>query len=148
MVSTNRFGMALLALAAFALIGRGAAAGEHKHEHGDKPGPNGGEIQEIGDKDDTHAELKHDHKNGKTTMWILASDMKTAVAIKDAPKINLKAKDGNKQIEMKPLNAKDGAASQWEASDENFKQDPLDGRISIQLNDGKKYNIKLDAHHK
>jgi hypothetical protein len=122
------------------------AADDHGHEHA-KPGPNGGELQEAGDKDGHQIEAKHDHKNGKTTIWILAKDLKTAVAIKDAPKINLKAKDGNKQIEMKAVNEKDGAASQWEASDEGFKQDPLDGRISIKLADGNKYSVKLDAHH-
>lgn len=148
MVRNNCLALALWAMASVMLAGR-AFGGEKKeeHKHEDKPGPNGGEIQEIGDKNDTHAELKHDHTNGKTTLWIVGSDLKTLVAIKDAPKINLKAKDGNKQIEMKPVNVKDGAASQWEASDENFKQDPLDGRISIKLPDGKKYNVKLDAHH-
>lgn len=135
----------LVLVAAMLLAGR--AYSEVHEEHDEKPGPNGGEVQEIGNKDDTHVELIHDHKNGKTTLWLLANDVKTPVAIKEAPKINLKAKDGNRQIEMKPVNAKDGVASQWEASDEGFKQDPLDGRIAIKFADGKQYNVKLDAHH-
>ena len=143
---SNQSKVILCLMAAVMLAGR-AYSEDKKHEHDEKPGPNGGEIQEVGNKEDTHVELKHDHKNGKTTLWILAADVKTPVLIKDAPKVNLKSKDGNKQIEMKPVNAKDGAASQWEASDEGFKQDPLDGRIAIKLADGKQYNVKLDAHH-
>ena len=147
MVRKHWFALALLAMATLTLSGSAYSEEKKEHKHEDKPGPNGGEVAEVGDKDDTHAELKHDHKNGKMVLWILASDQKTLIAIQESPKINLKAKDGNKQIEMKPVNLKDGAASQWEASDEGFKQDPLDGRISIKLNDGKKYNINLDAHH-
>lgn len=130
--------------------GTASGAGDHTDGHGHgheeaKPGPHGGEIQEIGDKEDTHAELVHDHAAGKTTLYLLGKDMKTPVAIKDAPKINLKAKTGNRQVEMKPVDAKDGTSSQFEAMDEGFKADPLDGRIAIMLG-GKQYNVKLDAH--
>ncbi|MCW8131965.1 MAG: hypothetical protein KIS92_16585 [Planctomycetota bacterium] len=130
-------------LAACVLNGVRAEEHHHDHDHGAK-GPHGGALQELGDKDDTHAELMHDEKAGKLTLYLIGKDGKTPVAIKDAPKLNLKAKDGNKQIEMKAVDAKEGAASQYEATDDALKADPLDGRISITLADGKKYNVKLD----
>ncbi|MCZ7648061.1 MAG: hypothetical protein M5U26_22845 [Planctomycetota bacterium] len=99
-----------------------------------------------GDPGDTHAELVHDHAGGKLTLYLLAKDMKSPVAIKEAPKLNLKAKDGNKQLEMKAVEPKDEKASQFVAEDESLKADPLAGRISITLDDGKKYNVKLEDH--
>lgn len=143
MVKQN--GRFIVACAALALFASGQLlAEEHKHE---AKGPHGGEIAEVGDKDDTHAELVHDEKAGKLTIYLLGKDQKTPVAIKDAPKINLKTKDGNKQIEMKAVEAKDGAASQYEATDEALKADPLDGRIVVTLADGKKYNVSLKHEH-
>ncbi len=133
-----KISLVAVALTVLAFSGRSLLSEEHKgHEHG-AAGPHGGEVQELGDKDGTHVELVHDHTNGKTTLYLLGKDQKTPVFIQQAPRINLKAKDGNRQVEMR--------ASQFEASDEGFKTDPIDGRISIEL-DGKKYNVKLDAHH-
>ncbi len=127
-----------VALSILAFSVRPLLSEEHKHEHG-AAGPHGGEVQELGDKDDTHVELVHDHANGKVTMYLLGKDQKTPVFIQQAPKINLKAKDGNRQVGM--------TAAQFEASDEGFKADPLDGRIAITLPDGKQYNVRLDEHH-
>lgn len=127
------------------------AGGGHDHDghdHGEEQkGPHGGEIQEVGDKEDTHAEIVHDSGAGKVILYLLGKDQKAPAAIKDTPKINLKTKDGNKQIEMKAVGAKDGKTSQFEAVDEVLKADPLDGRIAITLGDGKRYNVKLNAHH-
>ena len=125
--------------------GIGLAMAEEGHGHGEAKGPNGGEVQEIGDKDDHHVELIHDHTGGKVTLILLAKDVKTPVAIKNAPLINLQGKAGNKQVAMKPVDPVDGAASRWEGSDEAFKADPVHGRIAIELA-GKKYQLKLDAH--
>lgn len=139
----SRFAMFLLCsvVALFPIL----RAGEG-HAHGDEAaGPNGGEIQKVGDKADSHVEVKHDHTGGKTTLTILAKDLKTPVAVKDAPVINIRTKDGNKQIKMTPVNPVDGAASQWEAADDAFKTDPLDGRIVITL-EGEKFQVKLDPH--
>lgn len=136
----------VLLCARAALAGGGHDHGHGGHHHDDAPGPHGGEVQELGDPEGTHVELIHDHAAGKTALHLVAKDGKSPVAIKDAPKINLKAKSGNKQIVMKAVNpGQDGAASHFEASDEGFKADPLDGRIAI-LKGGKQYNVKLDAH--
>jgi hypothetical protein len=138
-----------LAVAILMLSGAALYAEDKKEEHHhDEAGPNGGELQDVGDTGGHHVEVKHDHTNGKTNFWVIAKDAKTAVALstKEAPKINLKTKDGNKKIDMKPVNEKDGKATQWEAADEGFKQDPIDGRIQFKLEDGKTYNVKLDPH--
>jgi len=136
-------------VAAMLVLSMALKAEEKKADHHhDEAGPNGGELQDVGDKDGHHVEVKHDHTNGKTAFWVIAKDAKTAVALllKEPPKVNLKAKDGNKQIEMKPVNEKDGKATHWTAAADGFKQDPLDGRIQFTLPDGKKYNVKLDPH--
>ena len=132
-----KISLVAMALSVLAFSGRSILSEERKHDHG-AAGPHGGEVQALGDKDDTHVELVHDHANGKVTLFLLGKDQKTPVFIQQAPKINLKAKEGNRQVGM--------TAAQFEASDAGFKADPLDGRIAITLTDGKQYNVKLDAH--
>jgi len=135
----------MAACAALVLFAGGRLWAED-HMHEEAKGPHGGEILEIGDKEDHHLELLHDEKLGKVTLYLLAKDMKTAVAIKDAPKLNLKGKNGNKQIDTKAVEAKEGSASQFEATDEALKEEP-DGRIAITLADGKKHNVNLKHEH-
>jgi hypothetical protein len=120
------------------------AMAEEKDHH-DKPA-HGGVILELGDEV-AHLEFVHDEKGGKATIYLTGPDAKTALAITEAPKFNLKGKDGNKQVESKAVNAKDGAASQFEASDDAFKAHELKGRIVLVIN-GKKYNADLKDAHK
>ena len=54
---------------------------------------------------------------------------------------------GGKQVEMKAVNAKDGMASQFEATDDALKADALKGRVVVTIKD-KKYNIDLKDDHK
>lgn len=124
--------ISLFALASWS----GLALAEEKHEHGGK-GPHGGAIVEVGDKEDHHVELVHDDKAGKITVYFLLADQKTAFNVKEAPKLNLKTKAGNKQLELK------GADSKWEVTDDVLKEGP-NGRMSVVLPDGKKYNVKLE----
>lgn len=135
------------AVAAMVVVCTLRAYAEEKHEHKHEKGPHGGAISEVGDKDDTHAEIVHDEKSGKLSLYLLGKYMKAPVAIKDAPKINLKAKEGNKQIAMKVVDAKDGVASHFEATDDALKADPLQGRIAITLGDGKSYHVNLSHEH-
>jgi hypothetical protein len=116
------------------------SAGEKKNEHDHHHGPHDGEIVEVGDDKRTHIEIVHDEKAGKLTIYVFGKDMKTAVNIADAPKLNLKSSKGNKQLEMS------GKDSQWEATDELLKEEP-NGRVQLKLADGKKYNVRLDHHH-
>ncbi len=137
---------AVLVILALATTGTRGEEG-HDNDEEEKKGPHGGHVVEIGDPDDTHAELLRDPEKGTLTLHLLGKDRKTAVAIKDAPKINLKLKDDKKQIEMKPVEAKEEKASQFTAEDETLKGEHIDGRIAIQLADGKKYNVPLDPKH-
>lgn len=131
----------ILAFAAAMFIGVfGARADDKDKKHEHHHGPNDGEIAEVGDDADTHLEIVHDQKAGKLTVYVLGKDMKTAVNLSEAPKLNLKSKKGNKQLEMT------GKDSKWEATDDLLKEE-ADGRIQVKLADGKKYNVKLEHHH-
>lgn len=132
MDNRRTFLLAALLTAALPLLSLHAA---DDHEHG----PNGGDLAEVGDKEHNHVEIKHDEKTGTLKLWVIAKDGKTVVAIKDAPKLNLKSKAGNKQIEMK------AAGNGWEATDDILKEEP-DGRVQIVIGD-KKHNVKLEHHH-
>jgi hypothetical protein len=120
---------------------------EEKHE--EHKAAHGGSLLEVGEEV-AHIEVVHDDKAGKLTLYILGGDAKTAVAIKDAPKINLKTDKGAKQLETKAVDAKEGAASQYEVTDDALKTEPLKGRIALTIKD-KKYNVDLkedkDHHH-
>ena len=130
--------MALLTFVAF-----NACAEDHKHD--DHKAPHGGTLLEVGEHA-AHLEVVRDEKAGKITLYLLDKEAKNAVSIKDAPKINLKTDAGNKQIDTKPVDAKDGAASAFEATDEALKPHVLKGRIALTL-DGKKYNVELKDDH-
>jgi hypothetical protein len=113
--------------------------------HGEAKGLHGGAVLEVGEEA-AHIEVVHDEKAGKLTLYILGKDQKTAVALPEAPKLNLKTDKGNLQLATKAVGPKDGAASQFEVTDDALKADPLNGRIALTL-DGKKYNVKLADDH-
>lgn len=139
----SKVAITLIAMIAIANL----VAEDHDHDHGkETKGPHGGPIHELRDAGDTHVEVIHDKEAGSVAIHLLGKDMKTPAVIKESPKINLRAKDGNKQIEMKPVAPADGKASHFEATNEALKGEPLTGRISITLDDGKKYNVKLESH--
>jgi hypothetical protein len=77
---------------------------------------------------------------------VFDKDGKTPLALKDAPRINLKAADGNKQLETKPVESKDGLVAQFEVVDGALKVHPLNARIAIAIGE-LKYNIKMDDGH-
>ncbi len=106
-----------------------------------------GVVIEVGDEADTHVEIVRDLEKGKFTLYLLKEDRKTPVAIKDLPKINLKTKDGKKQIEMKAVEPKEEKASQFEAEDEALRLWKLEGRIALVLGDGKSYQVALEHDH-
>ena len=58
-----------------------SAPHEHGHEHGgDRHGPHGGDLIELG-KEEYHAELVHDDRNGVVGIYLLDSAAKRGVAI-------------------------------------------------------------------
>jgi hypothetical protein len=138
MVKSRNLFVALLAFIAVGMLS--TAHAEEKHVHGGK-GPNGGALVEVGDADDHHVEIVHDDKTGTLTVYCLLADQKSPYTPKEAPKLNLSSKAGNKQLEMK------GKDSKWEATDDVLKEEP-NGRIVVVLPDGKKYNVKIEDEHK
>ncbi len=132
--------LAILGLITLGYCASGRAEEKPAHAHGGK-GPNGGALVEVGDADDHHVEVVHDEKAGKLTLHCLLADQKTPYTPKEALKLNLKTKDGNKQIVMT------GKDSKWEAIDDVLKEEP-NGRVVVVLPDGKKYNVTLadDGH--
>jgi hypothetical protein len=132
----------IASLVLFALCFGSVMAADKDH---DEP-KHGGVILEVGEEI-AHVEFVHDAKAGKVTLYIYGPDAKTDLPLKEAPKINLKTNDGNKQLETKAVNAKDGASAQFEVTDDALKSDPLKGRIALVVN-GKKHNIDLKDEHK
>jgi hypothetical protein len=110
------------------------AAFAEDHDHEDAPEPaHGGEMVEVGEHV-AFLEVSHDPKTGTLLVWSRDHDGEV-LGLKDAPKLNLKTKDGNRQIVMKALDLKDGTASAFEATGDCLKADPIDGRISVKIGD-------------
>ncbi len=120
-----------------------AWAEDHGHDH--PKAPHGGVLLEVG-KEEAHLEVVHDEKAGKVTLYVLGKDAKTPVAIAAAPKLNLKLEAGPKQFETKAVEPKDGAASQFEATDDALKVHGLTGRVALTIGE-KKYNVELKHDH-
>jgi len=133
-----------LALASLVCLNGALVAGEKKeeHKHDDHKAPHGGALLEVGEHL-AHIELVRDEKSGKITLYILGKDAKTAVALTDAPKINLKGKAGKKQLETKSVGV---TGAEFEATDELLKAHELEGRIVVTIA-GKKYNVDLKDDH-
>ena len=110
-------------------------------QSGEKP-PHGGVLLEVGEEV-AHVEMVHDAKAGKLTLYILDGKAEKAEAISGDVKINLKTSAGPKQLEAKPVDAKDGKASQFEVADEALKAEKLKGRIALTHKE-KKYNLDIE----
>lgn len=136
-------GLWLVPMVLVALSGVRLCAVEHKHDG--MIAPHGGQMLVVGEEI-AHIEIVLDEKAGKLTLYVFDKDGKTPLALKDAPRINLKAADGNKQLETKPIESKDGLAAQFEVVDGALKAHPLNARIAIAIGE-LKYNIKMDDGH-
>jgi len=134
----------IAALIGFAVSTQAICGEKKKDDDHDHKAPHGGTLLEIGEHAG-HLELVHDENAGKVTLYILDAHAEKEVAIKDAPKLNLKGKGGKKQLETKAVDVKDGLASKFEATDDALKADPLEGRIVVVFKD-KKYNLDLKEH--
>lgn len=117
-------------------------AGDEKKKEEEHKASHGGVLLEVGEEV-AHLELVHDPKEGTARIYVLDGKAEKAVAIKDAPKMNLMTEDGAKQLVMKAVEAdKEGMASLFEAKDDALKADPLKGRIAVVIGD-KKYNVDI-----
>lgn len=131
-----------MVLAAAVLCSAGDEKKEEEKEKEEHKAPHGGVLLEVGEEV-AHLEIVHGPKEGMVTIYVLDGKAEKAVAIKDAPKLNLMTADGAKQLAMKAVEAdKEGMASQFEAKDDALKADPLKGRIAITIGE-KKYNVEI-----
>ncbi len=141
----RRFCPVLLVLSAAVVC---MAGDEEKKKEEEHKAPHGGVLLEVGEEV-AHLELVRNAKEGTATIYVLDGKAEKAVAIKDAPKLNLMTADGAKQIATKAVEPdKEGLASQFEAKDDALKADPLKGRIAITIGE-KKYNVEIkeaDGH--
>ncbi|MCC6741118.1 MAG: hypothetical protein IT452_18910 [Planctomycetia bacterium] len=121
------------------------AGDDEKKEKEEHKAPHGGLLLEVGEEL-AHLELVHDPKEGTAKIYVLDGKAEKAVAIKDAPKINLMTEDGAKQLVTKAVEAdKEGKASLFEAKDDALKADPLKGRIAVVIGD-RKYSVDIEEH--
>lgn len=120
-----------------------AAGDEEKRKEEERKAPHGGVLLEVGEEV-AHLELVHDPQDGSVKVYVLDGKADKAVAIRDAPKLNLMTEDGAKQVLMKAVEPdKDGAASLFEAEDDALKADPLKGRIAVVIGE-KKYSVEIN----
>ncbi|MGQ0613739.1 MAG: hypothetical protein ACT4PV_08385 [Planctomycetaceae bacterium] len=127
-----------------------AACGEKKkegdggaHAH-DAPGPNGGEVSDLGGGA-FHLEILHDHVGGAMTVWVLDSRMEKNVPV-PAPVVNLVTNEGPVQFTLEaatPLS--EGKAECWKGSHAGLRTDAWDGRIVI-VAGGKTFQAPLEGH--
>lgn len=115
---------------------------DHGHDH--KAAPHGGELVALAGGT-VNIEFLHDESAGTLTIHVLDGTMH-AVAVAEAPVLNLKAASGPKQLTgvAKALTA--SGASEWSFQDEALKHHP-DGvslRITIA---GKTYSPEMPHEH-
>jgi len=109
---------------------------DHDHDHAAK---HGGHLHELGDHEG-FLEVKVDHKAGTCEVWVYLGEEMTDASLKDAPVLNLKTKDGPKQLEAT------GSGAHWTFTDAALKDEPESARFVIAVG-GKTYNTALDHDH-
>jgi hypothetical protein len=156
---TTVIAMGLVAVALFGCNGKAgdktpAAAPKHRtgHAHAEE-GPHGGHLIELGN-DEFHAELVHDEKATKITVYILDGQAKQGVPI-DQPTLtlNLTVAGQPKQYKLAAMpqpSDKPNTASSFELVDEELC-DALDapstkGRLSVTIN-GKQFQGEIEHHN-
>ena len=110
------------------------------HSHGE--GVHGGAMMVSGDHN-LHIEMIQHEAEGKVDLYITGADAKTAIDLAEAPKLNLIAEGGNKQIVS---TAVAGEAGHFEAIDDALKAHPLKGRIAVTM-EGTPYALTIDDGH-
>ncbi len=104
----------------------------------------GGEMIEIGDHV-AFLEVCHDQKAAVLTIHVRDHDGEP-MGLKDAPRLNIKDKSGNRQVVLKALDLADGTAKTFETADDCLKQDPIPAKLSVKIGD-KQYTVELEHDH-
>ena len=90
-----------------------------------------------------HIEMVQHYDEGRLELFITGDDAKTPVAPAEAPRLNLIAEGGNKQIVTKAVADE---AGHYDAVDDALKAHPLKGRIAVTL-EGTPYALEIDDGH-
>ncbi len=80
--------------------GGNAQQDDHDHDHAHEPGPNGGQIIELGHDHEFHAEIVHDDDAGTVTIYMLDGDMKPNSIDEATVSLTLTAGDSTKSYEL------------------------------------------------
>ncbi|MEM7262085.1 MAG: hypothetical protein AAF488_08845 [Planctomycetota bacterium] len=115
---------------------------DHGHSHGEPQ--HGGMLIEV-EGEAGHLELVHDATSGLATLYVTGPDAKTAMVIA-APELKVTSAEGPVVIPMTAVGEKDGMASQFKASHDALKKEPIDGRVSLKIGD-KSYNPVIEESH-
>ena len=139
--------LTLLALCGSLLCAIGCTSESHSgdgHDHAHHEAQHGGMLIEVGGEV-AHLEFVHDAKSGSATLYVTGPDAKTPMAIA-APELKVTSAEGPVVIPTTAVGEKDGMASQFTASHDALKKEPVDGRVSFKIGD-KAYNPVIEASH-
>ena len=117
---------------------------EHE-DHAEHAAPHGGELLELGDHAG-HLEVVYDEENGNLTLYVLAADAVTPLAIERAPELKLSSDSGPKAIATQALKMVDGKSSEFATEAGALKGLELQGRITVYIGD-KVYNPSIAHDH-
>lgn len=124
----------------------------HAGEGHPSEGPHHGQLLELG-QEEYHAEVVHDDKNSKVTVYILDSAAKKAVPIEQAEivvNLTVDGKTAQYKLAAAPLEGESsGQSSRFEATDESLLQaldtEGVKGRFNLTIND-KPYVANVEHH--
>lgn len=126
----------------------------HKHAEGHaEVGPHNGHLIELG-KEEYHAELVHDEKAGKVTIYVLDKEAKAAVAI-TATELTINLKHDGKGEQFKLAAAPqdgdgEGKSSRFASEDKELAEDldhkGVEARLVIEI-EGKSFTGDIKHDH-
>ena len=123
--------------------------GGHSHSH-DEEGPHHGVVIEL-DHDEYHAELVHDDKHHKVTIYILDEKLKDAVASDVTIKAMVEAKPRQFELKANPLDGEpEGKSSRFELTDETLVEAIDDkkakARLVVEVDGREPFNVPIPVH--
>ena len=126
--------------------------GDHEgHGHGDEhQGPHDGHVIELGRNHEFHAELVEDEAAGMVTVYMLDKDLKELAIDQATIVMNLKVDGQGKTFELVAVDARDGKAARFDASDrslfEALHEHEATGKLRVTIN-GSPYSGEVEHHH-
>ncbi len=135
-----------------------AEADDHDHDEGhdghghedEHQGPHDGHVIELGRNHEFHAEVVENEEAGMVTVYILDKKMKELAIDQATIVMNLKFDGKGKTFELTAVDASDGKASRFDATDrslfEALHEHEATGKIRVTIN-GDPYSGEVEHHH-